>query len=93
MTQSLILRRDTVIERDSILVYVSGDTVTKESWKIRERVSLRRDTVYVVKTEKVSEPKIVPVEKEKKLKFPIWIVLAGIVGLSLTVHRLCRRRS
>lgn len=43
----LLASRDSVIVRDSVFVMLRGDTVIKEAWRIRERVSLVHDTVRI----------------------------------------------
>lgn len=43
----LLHTRDTLVIRDSITTTVRGDTVYKEAWRIRERVSLVHDTVRI----------------------------------------------
>ena len=41
----ILSSRDTVIERDSVVLMVKGDSVVKEVWRWRDRVSVVRDTV------------------------------------------------
>lgn len=41
----LLTTRDTLIIRDSIATYIHGDTVIKEAWRYRDRVSIIRDTI------------------------------------------------
>lgn len=41
----ILATRDTVIERDSVVLMVKGDSVVKEVWRWRDRVSVVRDTV------------------------------------------------
>lgn len=43
----LLASRDSVVVRDSVFVMLRGDTVIKEAWRIRERVSLVHDTVRI----------------------------------------------
>lgn len=43
----LLAQRDSVVVRDSVFVFQRGDTVVKEAWRIRERVSLVHDTVRI----------------------------------------------
>ena len=43
----IIIRRDSVIVRDSIAVAINGDTVIREVWRWRERVREVHDTVKV----------------------------------------------
>lgn len=43
----IIIRRDSVIVRDSVAVVINGDTVVREVWRWRERVREVHDTVRV----------------------------------------------
>lgn len=79
----LLASRDSVIVRDSVFVMLRGDTVVKEAWRIRERVSLVHDTVRIgsgftaerIRLDSVRVPVTVTVEKivtkevEKKLNW------------------------
>lgn len=58
------MRVDSVVERDSVVIEMSGDTVYKTMWRERLRWRDRRDTVYkyVTDTARVEEP--LPVERE-----------------------------
>lgn len=63
---------DTLMLRDSVVVMVRGDTVIKEAWRTRDRVSIIRDTVRIgngfelqeLHRDTIREPQIVEVEKE-----------------------------
>lgn len=67
----LLASRDSVIVRDSVFVMLRGDTVVKEAWRIRERVSLVHDTVRIgsgfsaerIRLDSVRVPEVVTVEK------------------------------
>lgn len=79
----LLASRDSVVVRDSVFVMLRGDTVIREAWRIRERVSLVHDTVRIgsgfsaerIRLDSVRVPEIVTVEKvvtrevEKKLNW------------------------
>ena len=79
----LLHTRDTLVIRDSIVTRITGDTVIKEAWRIRERVSLVHDTVRIgsgfsaerIRLDSVRVPEVVTVEKvitkevEKKLNW------------------------
>lgn len=43
----IIIRRDSVIVRDSVAVIINGDTIVREVWRWRERVREVHDTVRV----------------------------------------------
>ena len=67
----LLASRDSFVVRDSVFVMLRGDTVIKEAWRIRERVSLVHDTVRIgagftaerIRLDSVRVPEIVTVEK------------------------------
>lgn len=68
----LLHTRDTLVIRDSITTTVRGDTVYKEAWRIRDRVSIIGDTVRIgngfelqqLHHDTIREPQIIEVEKE-----------------------------
>lgn len=80
----LLASRDSVIVRDSVFVMLRGDTVVKEAWRIRERVSVMRDTLRIgsgftlaeTHRDTIREPQMVEVEtevvKEVEKKPPWW---------------------
>lgn len=86
--------RDSIIIRDSVLVLQRGDTVFKESWRIRERMAIARDTLYSERCDTVVRPVIVEVEKKGTAKNKAAMLTAFIVAgilLAVTVNRLLRR--
>lgn len=76
----ILSSRDTVIERDSVVLMVKGDSVVKEVWRWRDRVSVVRDTVrdgqaraYArVVRDTVSVPYAVEVVKEVEKPLSWW---------------------
>ena len=68
----LLHMRDTLIIRDSIVTRITGDTIIKEAWRTRDRVSIIRDTVRIgngfelqqLHHDTIREPQIIEVEKE-----------------------------
>lgn len=68
----LLHTADTLILRDSIVTRITGDTIFKEAWRTRDRVSIIRDTVRIgngfelqqLHRDTIREPKIIEVEKE-----------------------------
>lgn len=80
------LRVDTTIMRDSVAVYVNGDTVriTKYRDRWRTRIIERHDTCTVTKTDSVQ----VPVQVERKLtrwertKMDAGGIAIGILGVA-----------
>lgn len=98
------LRVDTVAMRDSVAVYVNGDTVriTKFRDRWRTRIVERHDTCTVTKTDSVQ----VPVQVERKLTkwertkmnaggIAIWILgvaaLGGLAWLAWLAYKKRRR--
>ena len=77
----LLHMRDTLIIRDSIVTRITGDTIIKEAWRTRDRVSIIRDTVRIgngfelqqLHHDTIREPQIVEVEKEvvKEVEKPL----------------------
>ena len=80
------VRVDTVVMRDSVAVYVNGDTVriTKYRDRWRTRIIERHDTCTVTKTDSVQ----VPVQVERKLtrwertKMDAGGIAIGILGVA-----------
>ena len=76
----ILATRDTVIERDSVVLMVKGDSVVKEVWRWRDRVSVVRDTVRDGQTraytrvvrDTVSVPYAVEVVKEVEKPLSWW---------------------
>jgi len=62
---------DTVIDRDTVLTLVKGDTVTIDRIRWRVRVKERHDTVYRTKTDSVYVEKPYPVEVVKEVEKPL----------------------
>lgn len=58
------LRVDSVVQRDSVAVYVSGDTVRITRWRDRFRYRDRTDTVYKAATDSVKVAVPYPVERK-----------------------------
>lgn len=105
--ESVSVRRDTVREmsvrvdsvtlRDSVAVYVKGDSVTITRWRDRERVRLVHDTVSKI-VEKVDSIKVpVPVERnlsrwERTKMVTGGLVLGSIIALLVVMVRRVIRR-
>lgn len=56
------LIRDSIFHRDSIIIYMKGDTVFKTKWRDIYKEVVRRDTINTTDTIKISIP--YPVEKK-----------------------------
>ena len=78
------IRLDSIFQHDSIYFesIIKGDTVyrTKEITRWRDRVSIKHDTVYVVREKSVD----IPVPQERTV--PLWIhILKGVYVLAILV--------
>lgn len=62
---------DTVIDRDTVLTLVKGDTVTIDRVRWRVRVKERHDTVYRTKTDSVYVEKPYPVPEPYEVEKPL----------------------
>lgn len=64
---------DSVIRSDSVTVLVKGDTVRIDRWHVRERVSIRHDTVYRDRYAAIhdSVPQPYPVEVVREVAKPL----------------------
>lgn len=81
-----VLRVDSVMLHDSVVIRSAGDTVLMEKWRWRDRVSIVRDTVSVIKTDSIQVP--YPVEKpltrweRAKMDWGGWAMLALMVVMA-----------
>lgn len=64
------VRTDSVILRDSVIVSQRGDTVVKEVWRVRERLSRAGAERVRISRDTVAEYISVPVEVEKRVEVP-----------------------
>lgn len=101
----LLHTRDTLVIRDSITTTVRGDTIIKEAWRTRDRVSIIRDTVRIgngfelqqLHRDTIREPKIIEVEKRVEVRAPLrWyqraLQWAGAAALLLPLLWLAARK-
>lgn len=101
----LLHTRDTLVIRDSITTTVRGDTVYKEAWRIRDRVSVMRDTLRIgsgftlaeIHRDTIRQPQIVEVEKRVEVRAPLrWyqraLQWAGAAALLLPLLWLAARK-
>lgn len=87
-----------IVERDTVNTYTKGDTVFQERIKWRVRNTETHDTIVQLKTDSIEVAKPYPVEVvkevEKKLRWwqtaLIWIGIASIIGVCISVWRLIR---
>lgn len=102
----LLHTRDTLVIRDSITTTVRGDTVYKEAWRIRDRVSVMRDTLRIgsgftlaeTHRDTIRQPKIVEVENRVEVRAPLrWyqraLQWAGAAALLLPLLWLAARKN
>lgn len=92
-------RVDTLVERDSVMVFIheKADTVkiVQKETKWRERVTLRHDTLIVIKTDtvRIIEPKVrSPANTLSTVKTWIRIVLATIAIIIIIIITLKFRK-
>ena len=101
----LLHTRDTLVIRDSIVTRITGDTVIKEAWRTRDRVSIIRDTVRIgngfelqqLHRDTMPEPKIIEVDKRVEVRAPLrWyqraLQWAGAAALLLPLLWLAARK-
>jgi hypothetical protein len=87
------VQRDSIHERDSIFVLIKGDTVYKYQYRYLFVDRARVDTFYVNKTDTISVPYPVEVEKklswwqQLKLQLTDWLLLGiGFVIIWLVIR-------
>lgn len=82
--ETVRLRVDSIVERDSVVTVIRGDTVTTDRWHTRWRDRLRVDTVERTRVRTVFRTRTLTVTKEVE-KPPSWWqkVLMWAGGLSL----------
>lgn len=80
-------RIDTIIERDSIALFIKGDTVLKTVFKERIKYRDRTDTVYKARVDTARIEIPIPVEKElskwQKVKQDIGGMAIGIISFAV----------
>ena len=91
----LTARIDTVVDRDSVLTLIKGDTVYREAVRWRIRTTQVHDTCYIERTDSVPVP--YPVERRlsrwerAKMDFGGVALTALALGLCVAVAWLVRR--
>ncbi len=92
-----MVRVDSVMMRDSVVARSEGDTLLIEKWRWRDRVSVVRDTVVVMKNDSVGVPYPVerPLTRWEKVKMDFGGTALGVVGVVLIwfIIRLTRKSS
>ena len=63
----IVESRDSIYLKDSIIIFVKGDTVFKDRYKTKLVYKERIDTFTYIKVDTISKPVII--EKEKKIGF------------------------
>lgn len=84
--RTTIHRVDSVLMRDSVTVYRSGDTVEITRWRERWHKETLRDTVYRARVDSIDRPVPYPVEKRVEIEKPLrwWqtaLILIGGAGI------------
>lgn len=92
------LQRDSIHVKDSIFMFIKGDTVFRDRWHMVYKDKVVRDTSYVYKTDSIQVP--YPVEKRLtrwqaiKIELGGWAfggMLIGLVIVGWLVYR-CRKK-
>lgn len=88
---------DSVFLRDSVTVFILGDTVYVDRW--RDRVKWRdrevRDTIQIIKADTIQIP--YPVERQlgrwekAKMDFGVFGMIIGIAGISIIIIWLAKK--
>jgi hypothetical protein len=89
------LQRDSIHVKDSVFMFVKGDTVFRDRWHTVYKDRLLRDTAYIHKTDSVQVP--FPVERKlsfwESVKLQIGEIAIGvIIGLIIIIIWLIRRK-
>lgn len=91
---SLISRTDTIIRLDSVILQLRGDTVVKEVWRVRNRISTARDTVYLSRADTVRIEKPIVAEgrgSQGNRSAWGWIAAATLLALLIILYRFGRK--
>ena len=85
------LQRDTLVERDSVVMQIVGDTVYRTHVKYIYKTRLLRDTVLKQRTDTIT--KVVTVEKERKRTVGdyTWGIALAVIGALVLVGYVKRR--
>ena len=85
------LQRDTLVERDSVVMQIVGDTVYRTHVKYIYKTRLVRDTVLKQRTDTIT--KVVTVEKERKRTVGdyAWGIALAVIGALVLVGCVKRR--
>lgn len=87
--RELMLRVDSVVVRDSVVVAQRGDTVYVNRWRDRYRVKMQTDTVYRSVTDSVSVEVPYPVEKKltrwQQTKMDLGGIAIGVIAVGVII--------
>ena len=85
------LQRDTLVERDSVVMQIVGDTVYRTHVRYIYKTRLLRDTVLKQRVDTVT--KVVTVEKERKRTVGdyAWGIALAVIGALVLVGYVKRR--
>lgn len=77
----VVERRDSIHVRDSVAVYVAGDTVHHDRWRTIYKETVRRDTIYKESRDTVAVP--YPVETRPTLAKRIADAVAAALAMAV----------
>lgn len=93
-TRRVIVRTDTILQRDSILLVMRGDTVIKEVWRFRDRTAIHHDTVFSQRQDSIAVPRVIEVERPSSTKaknYRLVLILSIVMAILLLAAWLRRR--
>lgn len=82
------LIRDSVYVKDSVFLYIQGDTVYKEKTITKEVLSLKSDTVFINKVDSVPYIQEVEVIKTETPKWAWWSLGISLGAVLLVLLRI-----
>ena len=77
----VVERRDSIHVRDSVAVYVAGDTIHHDRWRTIYKETARRDTIYKESRDTVAVP--YPVETRSTLAKRIADAVAAALAMAV----------
>lgn len=77
----VVERRDSIHVRDSVAVYVAGDTIHHDRWRTIYKETVRRDTIYKESRDTVAVP--YPVETRPTLAKRIADAVAAALAIAV----------
>lgn len=87
----VIAASDTVIIRDSVCRFVSGDTVFLRQTTTRDRIRILRDTLCVLRRDSVRTEVPIPVPGPQQSSRPSWPAIALVILTAAIIAALIHR--